>query len=517
MPSLDISHKKLIHDMVVNVRLKKGAPVGNVHGTAPVHRNFVGGEWTEATSGRTYQRMNPYDQSLVATYQDSNAADAAAAVDAAREAFDKGPWPQMPAAERAAVLRGAAALMRQRAGSLAETMTREIGQPAQRGAVIAEADQLDYYAGLIVSRREDAVYTQRGDAIGIVAKEPVGVVGALTAWNAPLSIGHKACPAMAAGCTLVVKPGHQSSGAVVRFAEILDEAGLPPGVFNLVTSAIDNGAVVGQAIAGSERVDMITFTGSSVTGRAVMGAAARNLTKVHLELGGKSPNVVFADAASLETAAASVAKGIVRLTGQSCQAGSRLLVEESVKDEFVDLVLGHVRKARLGDPFDADTTCGPLVSAEQLSRVEAYVEAGKAAARLLVGGARPDDERLRRGFFFEPTVFDDVPPESRIAQEEIFGPVLSVLTFKDLDHAIDLANSTSFGLAAGCWTRDINTALRFARAVRSGIVWVNSYRDDSVLKHMPMGGFKQSGIGREWGPEGLDAFLEQKSIMIKLS
>ncbi|MDF3311475.1 aldehyde dehydrogenase family protein [Rhodococcus sp. T2V] len=486
-------------------------------GAIPVQRNFIGGEWVAAANGKTYQRFNPYDQTLVGIYQDSDEADVVRAVKAAREAFDDGPWHRMSAIERATILRRAASLMRERADSLAVTLTKEVGQPAQQATVNAEADQLDYYAGLIVSRRDESVYTQHDDAIGIVAKEPVGVVGVLTAWNAPLSIAHKACPAMAAGCTLVVKPGHQAPGAVVQLAEILEEAGLPPGVFNLITSAIDNGAVVGQAIAADEMVDMVTFTGSSLTGRAVMRAAAGNLTPVHLELGGKSPNVVFADTHSLEQAAAAVAKGIVRLAGQSCQAGSRLLVQESVKDDFVDLVLEHLRAAKLGDPFDEATTCGPLVSEEQLNRVAAYVEAGKASSRLLTGGRRPDCTDLHRGFFFEPTVFDNVAPDSRIAQEEVFGPVLSILSFKELDDAIHLANATKFGLAAGCWTRDINTALRFAKGVRAGIVWLNSYRDDSVLKHMPMGGFKHSGIGREWGPEGLEAFLETKSIMLKLS
>ncbi|MGW4335410.1 aldehyde dehydrogenase family protein [Rhodococcus koreensis] len=484
--------------------------------TAAAHLNFIAGEWTKAVNGATYERRTPYDQTFVAEYQDSDEADVVLAIRAAREAFDSGPWPRMPAVERAAVLRRAAALMRERADELADTMTREIGQPGQRGAVLAEADQLEYYAGLLISRRDEMVYAQHDDALGLVATEPVGVVGALTAWNAPLSIGHKACPAMAAGCTLVVKPGHQASGAVVQFAQILHDAGLPPGVFNLVTSARDNGALVGQAIASGDGVDMVTFTGSSMTGRAVMRTASDSLKRVHLELGGKSPNVVFADAPSLDVAAAAIAKGIVRLTGQSCQAGSRLLVQESVKDALVERVLEHIDAARLGDPFDPATTCGPLVNEAQLARVESYVEIGKKEARLLMGGTRPQAEELRNGFFFQPTVFDDVSEDARIAREEVFGPVLSILTFRDLDDAIRLANSTSFGLAAGCWSRDIDTALRFAKGIRTGIVWINGYRDDSVLKHMPMGGYRDSGMGREWGPEGLDAFMETKSVMIKL-
>jgi acyl-CoA reductase-like NAD-dependent aldehyde dehydrogenase len=487
--------------------------------STPINQNFIGGKWVDAISGRTYERRNPYDQSLVATYQDSGEDDVVVAVDVARKAFDDGPWPRMNAVDRSTVLKRASALMRDRIEPLVTTMTKEVGQPKkeQQRAVMGAADTLDYYANLIVGRRDEAVYGQRNDAFGIVGKEPVGVVGSLTAWNTPLSIAHKACPGLAAGCTLVVKPGHQTSGALVEFARILQEAGLPPGAFNLVTSAIENGAVVGQAIASSNNVDMVTFTGSSTTGKAVMRAAAGNLKRLKLELGGKSPNVVFADAPSLEAAAASAGTGIVRLAGQSCQAGSRLLVQESVKDEFIDRLLSHVVANKLGDPLAEDTTCGPLVTEAQLHRVETYVEAGQSAARLLIGGKRPDRPDLSRGWFLEPTIFDQVPPDARIAQEEIFGPVLGILTFKDVEEAIQIANRTIFGLVAGCWTSNLNTAMRFARSVRAGGIWVNSYRDDAVLRHMPIGGFKHSGVGREMGPEGLDAFLETKSIMIKLN
>jgi acyl-CoA reductase-like NAD-dependent aldehyde dehydrogenase len=485
----------------------------------PTNQNFINGKWVDAVDGATYERRNPFDQSLVATYQDSGEQDVANAVDAARQAFDKGPWPRKSAVERGAVLRRAASLIRDRAQALADTMTREVGQPRAEmlKGVAGAADTLDYYAGLVMERRDEAVGGQRRDAIGMILKEPVGVVGSLTAWNAPLSLTHKACPGLAAGCTVVIKPAHQSSGAVVQFARILEEAGIPPGAFNLVTSARENGAVVGQAIAASDKVDMVTFTGSSTTGKAVMRAAANNLKRVKLELGGKSPNIVFADAPSLEHAAAAVAKGIFRLAGQSCQAGSRLLVQESIKEEFVESLLKHVAAVKMGDPFAEDTVCGPMVSEDQLRRVESYIEAGKSSARLLCGGKRPDREDLRRGFFLEPTVFDQVGADARIAQEEIFGPVLSILTFKDVEQAIELANSTIFGLVAGCWTSNLDTAMNVARSLRSGIVWVNCFRDDSPLKYMPTGFQKQSGLGSEMGREGLEAFLATKSIMIKLA
>jgi acyl-CoA reductase-like NAD-dependent aldehyde dehydrogenase len=485
----------------------------------PAQKNFIGGQWLAASNGRTYRRLSPYDQSVVGIYQDSDAADAERAIAAARAAFDSGPWPRMPAAERAAVFKRAAALLRQRAGEVAVLMAREVGQPRteQLKFVLGAADTLDYYAALAVSRRDEAIYGQRHDAFGIVAKEPIGVVGTLTAWNTPLSVAHKSCPGMVVGCTLVVKPAHQSPGALLQFAQVLHDAGLPPGVFNVVTSAIDNGAVVGQAIAASEQVDMVTFTGSSNTGKAVMRAAAGNLKRVKLELGGKSPQVVFADAPSLELAAASAAKGFVRLAGQSCQAGSRVLVERKVKDEFMERLLRHVGATRLGDPLDDATTCGPLVSEDQLRRVEAFVNEARGVARLVAGGKRPQRDDLARGYFFEPTVFDEVPANARIAQEEIFGPVLSVLTFEGVDEAVALANDTIFGLVAGCWTQSLETAMKFSTRTRAGMVWVNGFRDDSVIRHMPVGGFKQSGIGREMGPEGLDEFLETKSIMVRHS
>ncbi|OWT60289.1 hypothetical protein CEY11_11600 [Candidimonas nitroreducens] len=487
------------------------------HLPTPIGKNFINGKWMESLGGRTYQRHSPYDQSLVGTYQDSDASDAELAIEAARAAFDSGPWPRMSAAERGAVLKRAASLIRERSDALSTLMAGEVGQPKgeQLKAVNGAADVLEYYAALLVSRRDEAIYSQHPDALGIIAKDPVGVVGTLTAWNTPLSVTHKSCPGMAVGCTLVVKPAHQSCGAILQLAGILQEAGLPPGVFNVVTSATDNGALVGQAIAGSARVDMVTFTGSSNTGKAVMRAAAENLKRVKLELGGKSPQVVFADAPSLDLAASSVAKGIVRLSGQSCQAGSRVLVDRKIKEQFVELLLEHIGAAKMGDPLAEDTVCGPLVSEAQVERVETLVEEGKKVARLLAGGKRPERADLAKGFFFEPTVFDNVPPDSRIAQEEIFGPVLCILTFDGVEEAIRLANDTIFGLVAGCWTRDLGTAMAFGTRVRAGMVWVNGYRDHSILKHMPVGGFNQSGIGREVGPEGLDAFLETKSIMIR--
>jgi acyl-CoA reductase-like NAD-dependent aldehyde dehydrogenase len=483
----------------------------------PAYRMYIDGKWADARTGQTYERISPYDGTVVGVYPDADEGDTDLAIAAARRAFDGGTWRFAPAAKRAAVLKRAAALVRERADTLAATLVRELGQPNQRGPVAQAADTLEYYAHLVVDRRDEAITEQHMDAMGIIAKEPVGVVGALTAWNSPMSIAHKACPALAAGCTVVAKPAHFTPGTVLQFAQILDEAGLPPGAFNVVTSARENGAVAGQAIARSPDVDMIAFTGSTVTARKIMAAAAGNLKKLNLELGGKAPNIVFDSVSALDTAIAIIAKATLGLAGQSCVAGTRLLLQESIKDEFLAGLAEKFRAVRMGDPADPQTTMGPLVSAEQLKRVEAYAAAGSQSAHLVLGGSRPRQPGLDAGHFFEPTIFADVPPSARIAQEEIFGPVLSVLTFADAEDAVRLANQTVYGLASGIWAGDISTALRVAKRVRAGVVWVNGYRDGSVLKAMPYGGFKQSGVGRERGREGLDAFLEVKSIMINLA
>jgi acyl-CoA reductase-like NAD-dependent aldehyde dehydrogenase len=479
---------------------------------------FVDGKWIDALDGKTYERRTPYDGELVGVYPDADVADVDLAIGVARRAFDyqKG-WRYTSAGDRAAVLKRASELMLENIDTLRSTLIEEVGQPKQEGRVTWSAETLDYYSYLIRDRRDDAVTEQRFDALGIIAREPVGVVGALTAWNSPLSIAHKACAALAAGCTLVVKPAHYTAGAIIQFAEIMQEAGLPDGVLNVVTSQRENGAVVGQAISASHDVDMLTFTGSTFTARKIMATAAGSIKRLNLELGGKSPHVVCADVKDMRAAASAAARGVMGLTGQSCQAGTRLLLQESIKDEFLALLMEEFAAVRLGDPFDPATTAGPLVSEEQLGRVSAYVETGKSEAKLILGGGRPEGSQFDRGFFFEPTIFDDVSPSARIAQEEIFGPVLSILTFTDIDDAIRIANDTIYGLAAAVWTNDINDALRFAKRIRAGIVWVNGYRDTSVLKGMPMGGYKGSGIGREHGREGLDAFLETKSIMINLA
>jgi acyl-CoA reductase-like NAD-dependent aldehyde dehydrogenase len=476
---------------------------------------FIGGKWTDARDGALFERHSPFDGSLVSVHQDGDVADVEAAIEAARHAFDSGPWRQLPMRERRNVMLRAAELLRRDSDRLAAVLSAEVGQP-NRGEPIMAAEYLEYYAHLAFDLRDEAVASQDPNALGIIASEPVGVVGVITAWNGPVAqTAWKVAPAMAVGCSIVTKPSHLTSTAVVELGRIFDEAGVPAGVFNVVTSARERGAIVGQVLCESPLVDAISFTGSTATGRKIMAAASGTLKRVLLELGGKSPNIVFADA-DLEAAAQGAFSGVTLLAGQACQSGTRLLVQQSVHDEFVERLERIFRtEPRLGNPLEPDTTIGPLVTPEQQQRVLSYIEAGREQGRIVAGGGAPTDPGLAAGSFVEPTIVCDVPVDNRMVREEIFGPVIAVIPFADDAEAIRIANDTAYGLASAIWTSNLDRALRCAKALRAGTVWVNTYRNSGLFT-MPFGGYKTSGLGRELGREGLAEFLEKKSIHIKL-
>jgi aldehyde dehydrogenase (NAD+)/betaine-aldehyde dehydrogenase len=477
---------------------------------------LIDGQWVGAKSGATFERLNPANGELVGVYPLADTVDVDIAVGAARRAFDGGAWSNAPAKQRHDVLRKTADGIRAQIGPLSTLLAQEVGKPIAMAAaeVAMAADVYEYFAGVALDVRGESITQFVPDAVGLTVHEPVGVVGVITPWNFPvLLVSWKLAPALAAGCTIIAKPAQLTPGTTVELGRIITEAGAPNGVINVITGP---GSKIGQHMAEHPEIDKIAFTGSTEVGKSVMRAAASNVKKISLELGGKSPNIIFPDA-NIDAAVAGAFFGIYLNTGQVCQAGSRLPVHESVKDEFLEKLTNFTKTVKLGDPLDPNTTMGPVVDQNQFNTVERYVSIGRdEGARILIGGARPTDRGLDKGFFYEPTIFDSVRNDMTIAQEEIFGPVLSVMTFKDMDEAVHIANDTMYGLAAAVWTRDINTALKAAKGIRAGTVWVNAYHT-AGLPHMPYGGYKQSGIGRELGRQGLEEYLETKAIQIKLA
>ncbi|MGC5341915.1 aldehyde dehydrogenase [Streptomyces sp. DT24] len=468
----------------------------------------------EAGGGAAFPVVSPRDGRVLTRVADAREAEVGLAVAAARAAFDSGPWPRMAPVERGRVLLRVADSLERHRERLALTVSLEMGKPVTDAYDIelrAAVNTFRWYGQLADKLTDEAPHTAP-DALALVTREPAGVVGAVVPWNFPLTLASwKVAPALAAGCTVVLKPSESSPLSALLLGRLATEAGLPPGVLNVVTG---DGPTAGRAIGLHPGVDVLAFTGSTAVGRHFLRYAAdSNLKRVWLELGGKSPNIILPDAPDLAKAAATAAWGIFFNQGEMCTAPSRLLVHSSVAEQVTEAVVDHARALRVGDPLDPATEMGALVGEDHLRRVLAHVGDGREeGARLRCGGARTLTGS--GGSFMEPTVFDRVAPGSRLAREEIFGPVLSVLTFDGLDEAVALANATEYGLAAGVWTSDLSTAHKVSRALRAGTVWVNCYEEGDLT--VPFGGMKQSGNGRDKSAHALEKYTELKTTWIQL-
>ena len=473
---------------------------------------YIDGRDTDPASKKWFDTVNPFTAEPWAQIAQGSAEDVDAAVQAAHRAFTSGPWSQTTPTQRGALLRRVADLITRDAQRLAEIEVRD------NGKLIAEMlGQLNYipqwfhYFGGLADKVEGRVIPlDKKGYFNFTRKEPLGVVAAITPWNSPLLLlSWKIAPALAAGCTVVIKPSEFTSASTLEFVKLFEEAGFPPGVVNVITGF---GRDVGTALVEHPLVKKITFTGADSTGRAINEAAARQFKHVSLELGGKSPNIVFEDA-NLDDAINGAVSGIFAATGQTCIAGSRLLLQDSIYDEVVDRLLALARTARMGDPMSMDTQVGPVTTPAQYDKVLQYIEIAKGeGAQLLLGGRVATRPECGKGWFIEPTIFGDVDNRMRIAQEEVFGPVLSIIRFKDEAEALRLANDVKFGLGSGVWTQDIGRAFRVSEQLQAGMVWVNTYRAVSFMS--PFGGYKDSGLGRENGAEAINEYLQTKSVWI---
>jgi len=471
---------------------------------------FIGGQWIPSVSGKTFETVNPATEEVIAQVAEGDAADVDLAVKAARKAFETGPWSKMDARDRGRLIMKFADLIEENLDELAALESLDNGKPI-RDAKAADLplviDCLRYYGGWA-----DKIHGQtipvRGNYFTYTRREPVGVVGQIIPWNFPmLMVAWKWGPALATGCTIVLKPAEQTPLTALRMARLAQKAGIPDGVINVVPGY---GPTAGAAIVAHPGIDKVAFTGEHRTAQIIMREAATTLKRLTFELGGKSPNIIFADS-DLDAAAAGSHFGLYFNQGQCCCAGSRVFVEEKIHDKFMEKMISMNKVRKLGDPLDPTTEQGPQVDKAQFDKILHFIERGKAqGAKLASGGNRHGG----KGFFIEPTLFEGVTDDMEIATDEIFGPVMSVLKFKDVDEVVARGNATNFGLAAAVWTKDISKAHAIANKLRAGTVWVNCY--DVFDAAAPFGGFKMSGMGRELGEKGLDAYTETKTVTVSL-
>ena len=473
-------------------------------------RLLIAGEFRDAADGATFERRSPAHDHLVAVHARAGRADAERAIAAARAAFDQGPWPRLPGVERARILRAVADAIVARKDEIALLETLENGKPlAQAAAEIEGAADLWHYAATLARQLHGDSYNTLGEStLGVVLREPIGVVGLITPWNFPFLIVSQKLPfALAAGCTAVVKPSEFTSATTVLLGEIAQAAGVPAGVVNIV---LGEGPVVGEALVTHPDVDMLSFTGSTAVGKQAAAKSAATLKKVAMELGGKNPQIVFADC-DWDAAVDAVVYGIYFNAGQCCNSGSRVLVQKSVAAKFAQAVAERSRLVKLGDPLEPGVQVGAITTEKQLATILSYIDQARAAgAQVVLGGKQV----AGRGRFVEPTVIGGVTADMSIAREEIFGPVLSLLEFADLDEAVALANATPYGLSASVWSRDISTCMNAVRRIRAGTVWVNTFLEGHA--ELPFGGFKESGLGRELGRCAVEDYTEAKTVHLHL-